>query len=449
LLYYYVGSNIVYNNICFIAVASSGIASQLIPGGRTAHSRFCIPFVCDEESTCNIMQGCSLAELIENAKLIIWDEAPMCNRYCIEAVDRTLRDIMRFKNPNSEDQPFGGKIVVFGGDFRQILPVIPKGSRQDIVMASLTSSYLWSSCKVFSLSKNMRLNQAVSPSEAQLVREFSEWILAVGNGKIGQEVEDGLYRIKIPHDLLISDFTDPIAGISDAIYPDISSSAKDAAYFSDRAILAPTLDEVDGVNQYLLDQVQGDEKVYLSSDSICNDSKAYDESAETYTTEFLNSIKGSGLPSHKICLKVGVPIMLLRNIDRSLGLCNGTRLIVSRLSDHVIEGIIMSGRNAGEKVCIARMTIIPSDLKLPFRIQRRQFPITISFAMTINKSQGQSLSFVGIFLRRPVFTHGQLYVALSRVRSRSGLKILIDHNLEFGKGITFNCVYKEVFQVDK
>jgi ATP-dependent DNA helicase PIF1 len=73
------------------------------------------------------------------------------------------------------------------------------------------------------------------------------------------------------------------------------------------------------------------------------------------------------------------------------------------------------------------MSIIPSDMKLPFRFQRSQFPITVSFAMTINKSQGQSLSTVGIFFRRDVFTHGQLYVAISRVRSRSGLKILVSH----------------------
>ena len=174
--------------------------------------------------------------------------------------------------------------------------------------------------------------------------------------------------------------------------------------------------------------------------------RAQSPTAETYTTEFLNSIRGSGMSSHEIRLKVGTPIMLLRNIDRAIGLCNGTRLIVSRLSDHVIEATLMAGKCAGEKVLIPRMNIIPSDMKLPFRFQRRQFPITVSFAMTINKSQGQSLSTVGIFLRRDVFTHGQLYVAISRVRSRSGLKILVSHKGDGQSYVTSNCVYKEVFQ---
>ncbi|KAF7807013.1 ATP-dependent DNA helicase PIF1-like [Senna tora] len=111
-----------------------------------------------------------------------------------------------------------------------------------------------------------------------------------------------------------------------------------------------------------------------------------------YTTEFLNTISGSGLPYHQLKLKVGAPIMLLCNIDRSMGLCNGTILIITRICDHVIEESIMSGKFAGEKILIARMLISHSDSKLPFKFQRHQFPVVLSFAMTINKSQGQTLS---------------------------------------------------------
>ena len=137
----------------------------------------------------------------------------------------------------------------------------------------------------------------------------------------------------------------------------------------------------------------------------------------TYTTELLNSVKSSGLPNHWIKLKIGVPIMLLRNMDKSLGFCNGTHLIVSRLSDHVIEAVIISGNFIDEKILIPRMSIELFDFKLLFRFQRRQFPIMLSFAMTINKSQGQSLWNVKLYLRRPVFTHDQLYVAMSSIRS--------------------------------
>ncbi|XP_042043541.1 ATP-dependent DNA helicase PIF4-like [Salvia splendens] len=135
-------------------VASSGIASLLLLGGRTTHSRFKIPINVTEDSFCCIKQGSSLAELIVRTKLIIWNEAPMMHKYCFEALDRNLRDLMRCSNQRSPDLPFGGITDVFCGDFRQILPVILKCSRQDVVNGTI---YIWDYCKVLSLTKNMRL----------------------------------------------------------------------------------------------------------------------------------------------------------------------------------------------------------------------------------------------------------------------------------------------------
>jgi len=102
-----------------LTVASSGIAALLIPGGRTAHSRFAIPFIVDECSTCTIHPNNNLAELVDKAKLIIQDEALMMHRHCFEALDRTLIDVLRHRNNDILDIPFGGKVVVLGGDFRQ------------------------------------------------------------------------------------------------------------------------------------------------------------------------------------------------------------------------------------------------------------------------------------------------------------------------------------------
>jgi ATP-dependent DNA helicase PIF1 len=190
----------------------------------------------------------------------------------------------------------------------------------------------------------------------------------------------------------------------------------------------------------------GEEKEYFSSDSVERTKENENDTYEQVTPEFLNSLKTSGLPNHCIKLKVGVPIMLLRNLDQAEGLCNGTRLIITRLANHVIEARILTEKNIGNQVYIPRMSMSPSESPWPFKLVRRQFPIVVSFAMTINKSQGQSLDHVGLYLPKDVFSHGQLYVALPRVKSKEGLKILIHDKSKKKLSITTNIVFREVFQ---
>jgi len=101
-----------------LTVASSGVASLLLPGGCTAHSRFKIPCDLDETTVCEIKRGTILSELIEVTSLIIWDEALMTNRKAFEAVDRSLRDIQSAQHPDASSIPFGAKVVVLGGDLR-------------------------------------------------------------------------------------------------------------------------------------------------------------------------------------------------------------------------------------------------------------------------------------------------------------------------------------------
>ena len=107
-------------------------------------------------------------------------------------------------------------------------------------------------------------------------------------------------------------------------------------------------------------------------------------------------------------------LMLLRNLDPPR-LCNGTRLIVRGLTDHLIDAEILSGKYSGQRVLIPRIPMIPENY--PFQFKRIQFPVKLCFAMSINKAQGQTLKVAGLHLIEPCFSHGQLYVALSRVGS--------------------------------
>ncbi|CAN1778540.1 ATP-dependent DNA helicase PIF1 [Linum perenne] len=266
-----------------LVVASSGIAATLLPDAITAHSRFKIPLEIDQTSTCMVKKGTALADLLSQASLIIWDEAPMVHRMSFEAVDRTLCDIM--------DIPLSG---------------------------------------------------------------------------IGYK---------------------PFA-----------------------------------------------------------DSKRMHELETLYPTEFLNSLSFNGIPEHVVTLKVFTPIMLLRNLNPSIGLCNGTRIMTTFLGDYVIKGVIIGGSFEGSTVAIPRVILNINDSRWPFILKRRQFPIRLCYGMTINKSQGQTLERVGIYLPKPVFSHGQLYVAISRVKSASGLRILLLNDPSIPHGYTRNIVYTETFK---
>jgi hypothetical protein len=429
------GKTYVYNTLCYflrgqgkivVCVASSGIASLLLMGGRTSHSTFKIPIEIHEDSTCSIGKNTDLAELIRVTDLVIWDEAPMQHRHIHEAVDRTFKDIR-----NCEDKPFGGLTVVFGGDFKQILPVIVKGSRPQIVGACIQRSQLWRSVKVLKLTENMRLNTHI-----QAERDFAKWQLEVGHGKH----TDDTGNIRLPDHFKCTENT--IASLVNIIYPGINQlPLPPDEYFAKRTILTSRNDDVDDINDEMLKSFPGEEKLFMSADSAKNNPEN-GEGELLYPVEYLNNINCSGMPLSKLKLKVGCPVMVLRNLNPSEGVCNGSRGIVTRMSNRVLEVRLLSGEHAGNTTFIPRLSIIPSSTQVPFDFCRRQFPVKVSFAMSINKSQGQSVNYVGLDLRNAVFTHGQLYVAVSRVTSVHNIKAIWDSNI--AQPITKNIVYPEV-----
>ncbi|XP_073039060.1 uncharacterized protein [Primulina eburnea] len=392
-----------------IAVATSGIAATLLQGGRTAHSRFLIPLRPTASTLCQIKKQSELADLIRRASAIVWDEAPMANHYAFESVSKSFQDIM------DNHIAFGGKTMVFGGDFRQVLPVVKRGSKAEQIAASISRSTFWHSVKIIHLQQNMRFAQDI---------DFSKFLLRIGDGLQHTVNRD---FIKLPDSIIIPwEGEQSIQILIDSVFLNMINHVNDENYMVDRAIITPKNVDVDNINQMLIMKFPGEEKEYTSWDSVEGDNH------NLFQEEFFNSLCPSGLPSHKIILKVGSPIMLLRNVAPELGLCNGTRLICRSLGRNFINAEIITGPHNGTRFFLHRMPLKSEDNSgLPFELTRRQFPIRLSFALTINKAQGQTIPNIGVFLRNHVFSHGQLYVALSRGVSQNSTKILVkDWNLE-------------------
>ena len=138
-----------------IATATSEIAASIMPRDRTAHSMFKIPIKLEDNSVCNFTKQNGIVALLREASLIIWDEVAMTRSQAVETLDRSLQDIIGC------DLPFGGKVMVFGGDSRQVLPVVPRGTRAQICDATLLQSYIWDDIKIIRLKQNMRAQNDV------------------------------------------------------------------------------------------------------------------------------------------------------------------------------------------------------------------------------------------------------------------------------------------------
>ncbi|VDP52139.1 unnamed protein product [Heligmosomoides polygyrus] len=219
----------------------TGIAANLLPDGRTASSAFRFFLVEDLSRTSSIKRQSEEARFLSKIDVIIWDEAPMAPKQALEAVNALLQDIMQ------NSKPFGGKIMLLGGDFRQMLPVIEKGSRYDVVQACLKTSSVWPLFKVYKLTTNMRL-QAND-------HEYREWLMKIGNG---EAISDENGDIQVPPHLICS------GNIADAIFGDAFSGRN--MDLSELAILTPRNVDALRINDYVLDRLSEEKSTFLSED---------------------------------------------------------------------------------------------------------------------------------------------------------------------------------------
>ncbi|XP_056690321.1 uncharacterized protein [Spinacia oleracea] len=238
-----------------LPTATLGIAASNIPFGRTAHSRFKIPVDSESSLACDVPKQGSLAALIKETTLIIWDEASMAKKENIESLDLLLRDLC---NPNAL---FGGKLVVFGGDFHQVLPVFPRKTQQEEVEASLVNSSLWPQFKKNRLTENIRARE--DP-------EFSAFLLALGNGEL-QTSEDGLVRL--PEQIIkhVAPGEDPVTELTGVAFPELDLNSFNSDIFTKKAILTPLNDDVDSINTTLIEKFPGQPVVYRSFDIMLDD----------------------------------------------------------------------------------------------------------------------------------------------------------------------------------
>ncbi|XP_075707181.1 LOW QUALITY PROTEIN: uncharacterized protein LOC142741727 [Rhinoderma darwinii] len=256
-----------------LAVASSGIAATLIDGGRTAHSAFKLPLnlTRDVSPVCNISKGTGVVNVLQECLMIVWDKYTMAHKLALEALDRTLQDL------RGNNTVIGGVVLVLAGDFRQTLPIVPKGTPADELKACLKQSVLWRHVKKMSLTTNMRVHVHGDATAGG----FASRLLNLWNGDV--KVDNGMDLISFHDDF--ANFPKSVEELTNSVFPNIVLNYRNHEWLCQWAILAPKNDSVNAINQQIQMTLPGQVKLYKSTDTVTDPDQAV-----YYPTEFLNSL---------------------------------------------------------------------------------------------------------------------------------------------------------------
>jgi hypothetical protein len=214
---------------------------------------------------------------------------------------------------------------------------------------------------------------------------YSNFLLRIGNGLEESDAND---YVRLPSDIMVEyKSEESIDILIKHVFPDLKGNCTSSEYMQERTILSTKNEHIDAMNDRMIKQFLGDEHVYFSHDTVD------DETTNTYPLDFLNSITPNGLPPHILRIKKNCPIILLRNLDPHNGLCNGTQLVVRGFGNKSIDAEIVNDQHAGKCVFLPRIPLSPSeDVMLQFKLKRKQVPIRLSFARTINKALSRGVT---------------------------------------------------------
>nr|CAD2200325.1 unnamed protein product [Meloidogyne enterolobii] len=396
-------------------------------GGATVHSVFRFGLDIDENYTPSVSMQSFHGKRISDSQVIIIDEVSMLPKHMLEAIDRVCKQMCP---THMKHLPFGGKVMILSGDFKQSLPVVAGGGMRDQVNACIQSSHLWPLFRqnIITLNINMRQGQ----NEIQ----FTDWLRTIGigklNGKVNKEVEIEGRNLVVSRQELMNFITDNGQALSNP------------KELINRLILAPHNDTVNVINEDILKMIKAKERIYYSTDES-NVEMPMDFDECDHDIEALNLLNPPSIPPHRLHLKEGCIIILLKNLGVSRGLVNGTRMIVKELGDDILKVEVVTGSVAGSGtiICLSRVWCNYEDHQADgVNFRRLQFPVRLAYAMTIMKAQGQTATRVGLDLTHQVFGHGNLYTALSRVRTGDMFKVFAPHVIEKEK--TKNKMIKNV-----